>query len=187
MPECGKENNSELPEPRYDEELMECRKLTLSFYSSEINTHGALILGFSVIIFTLVEILIRLKQMVTDRAIQQVHPLQSIILYLGILLADWGLWYLIFRYITYGSLADYATRTKWVPPTSEYEGLSRVEIFECYVSKDVKTKTKFCWLIRHFTGSSWQGMMIALACAILTTILLAVVLDFSWFVAFLHV
>jgi hypothetical protein len=152
---------------------MDCRKLLLDFYSSEISTHGSLLIGFSIVIFTLVQIKVSLEP--------PIHVPQTTVLYLGILIANLAFWYVFFRYISYGTLADYTTRTPWKERTDENASMCEMEFFRREVSDYVRKKAQLKSLIKHFMGSSRIGFLIAMLLAILTTILLAVALDYAWF------
>ena len=74
----------------------ERRKLLMDFYSSELSTHSRLIVGFSVILLTLVEIILDL-----DKSIFGVRY----IAYPGVFLLSFALWYLFMRHLLYGVLA----------------------------------------------------------------------------------
>lgn len=159
-----------------DEDEMQCRKLLLDFYSSQINTHGTLIIGFSVVLFAIVQI--RISSAIANN----ISVLQDWILYFGIFLAGFALYYLFLRYITYGTLAHYTTRTPWKKSVESKPELCYVVLFASDVTGDVVQHAQLRKLIKYFTGSTWQGFLIALFLALLTTFFLALVLDYSWFV-----
>jgi hypothetical protein len=85
---------------------IQCRKLLLDFYGSQLGTHGRLIIGFSVIVFTIVGI---------RNAFQRIAFYQSIILYIAIFLSMFGFLYLLFRHLTYGQLCGAVMFTTWKP------------------------------------------------------------------------
>lgn len=82
---------------------LDCRELFLDFYSSELTTHARLIIGFAVILLTLVEITLNL----TARG--SISSAQFLIAYSGIFAASFALWFLLMRHLTYGVLANAAT------------------------------------------------------------------------------
>jgi hypothetical protein len=136
-----------LPE---DENEMQCRKLLLDFYSSQINTHGRLIIGFSVVLFAIVEI--RISPMVANN----LSALQNRILYFGIFLAGFALSYLFFRYITYGTLADYTIQTPWREPVGDKTKMCNVDSFMAEVSNKVEHDAQLRRLLGYFTTSTRQ-------------------------------
>jgi hypothetical protein len=153
---------------------MQCRKLLLDFYSSQINTHGALIIGFSVVLFAIIQI--RISPVIWNN----VSILQDWILYFGIFLTGFALYYLFLRYITYGTMAHSTIRIPWKDPVCDSDS------FRDAVSIDVQQKAQLRRLIKYFTTSTWQGFLIAFSLSLLTTFFLALVLDYSWFVRLFH-
>jgi hypothetical protein len=79
--------------------VIEVRKLLLDFYASELTTHSRLIIGFSVMMFTILQIAQKLEENspLTDN--------QVWISAFGIWLTAVALWYLIMRHLTYGALS----------------------------------------------------------------------------------
>lgn len=75
---------------------LECRRLLMDFYSSELSTHSRMIVGFSVILLTLVQIIL-----VPDKSVFGVRY----IAYPSVFLASSALWYLFMRHLLYGVLA----------------------------------------------------------------------------------
>jgi hypothetical protein len=80
-----------------DNDVVSSRKLLMDFTSSEINTHGRMIVGFAVIILTLMQI----KENLTS-----ISSWQNLIIYFGIFATIFALWYLLMRQLAYGGLAS---------------------------------------------------------------------------------
>lgn len=81
---------------------LQCRKLLLDFYSSELTTHSRLIIGFAIILLTILEI----------TQTQKLKPPISFahwIALLGIFTASLALCHLLMRHLTYGISASAAT------------------------------------------------------------------------------
>jgi len=74
-----------------------CRRLLLNFYSSEITAHSRLLIGFGVIMFTLVEVRIALRELPLER---------TLLGYSAFFLASFALCYTFLRLLTYGALAN---------------------------------------------------------------------------------
>ena len=110
------------------------RKLFLDFYSSEINTHGRLIIGFAVILFTLIEIKLRLYVP---------RSLQSSIIFPCIWLVSFAIWYSLFRLLRYGMLANAVVHMDL--PQKESEDI--VSLFKSEVREWVKKHYKKRWVI----------------------------------------
>lgn len=66
-------------------------------YTSHLNIHGTLIIGFAVILLTLLEIRVRL---------QFISSIQFCILYFGIFVATLAFWRLFWRHMIFGCLVD---------------------------------------------------------------------------------
>jgi hypothetical protein len=158
-----------------DEDEMRCRKLLLDFYSSQTNTHGSLIIGFSVVLFAIVEI--RISPMVAV----YLSAFQNRILYFGMFLAGLVFYYLLFRYISYGTLANYTILTPWREPSEEKTEMCNAEFFSKQVSKYVRQNAGLKWLIRYFITSTREGFLTASLLSLLTTFSFSLVLDYSDF------
>jgi hypothetical protein len=82
------------------------RKLLLDFYASQLTTHSRLIIGFSVILFTMVGIV----QKVQENALaQNMSPFcidPKSIASFSMVMASSILWYLVMRHVSYGVLAN---------------------------------------------------------------------------------
>ena len=88
-----------------EETEFQYRRMLLDLYSTEINTHSRLFIGLSVTLFTLLELL-RLD-LVT---------LAETAIYIPICLVSASLWYLLFRHLTYGALANACI---WTEPSCQ--------------------------------------------------------------------
>jgi hypothetical protein len=76
---------------------IQIRKLMLDFYSSELTTHSRLIIGFSVLLFTVLNVIPN----------QKVHlDLQAGTYFFSLWLVAGALWYLFMRHISYGILSN---------------------------------------------------------------------------------
>jgi hypothetical protein len=115
---------------------LECRKFFMDFYTSQLNTHGRLIIGFSVLIFTITQMRIDLLGTLAFW-----NPNATIaILYLGIFSAIWIFFYLIFRDLTYGVLCNLVTSLEWKP---EFElGKVMVADFTNYLIREGRKKSE---------------------------------------------
>ena len=89
---------------------LQCRKLLLDSYSSQLTTHARLIIGFAIILLSLLEVKgAYLKS--------PISCIQDFIIYLGIMLVASVLWFLIMRHLTYGVLTNAAT---FAEPKGDY-------------------------------------------------------------------
>ena len=82
---------------------LECNKFLANFYSSELSTHGRLVIGFAAIIFTISQIALGVSQKFT--------PLSSIqywIIFFWMLIISSGFCYVLMRMLVYGILSSYA-------------------------------------------------------------------------------
>jgi hypothetical protein len=77
------------------------RKLLLDFYSSELTTHSRLIIGFSVILFTILQIFQKL-----DSEVLPLSTSQKSIASFSTWLISAALWYLLMRHVSYGILSN---------------------------------------------------------------------------------
>ena len=94
---------------------LQIRELLLDFYASELTTHSRLIIGFSVILLTILQIAHSL------RTGGSVSWAQSTILLLGIFFTAFALWFLLLRHFVYGILANSATHA--LPSENQEENL----------------------------------------------------------------
>jgi len=83
------------------DETVQCRKLLLDFYSSELSTHSRLIVGFTVILLTILQITQKLQEHQ-----QTITYGQFWIGSFGIFMTAWVLYYLLMRHIAYGILSN---------------------------------------------------------------------------------
>ena len=89
-------------EPHQDESYeLQCRKLLLDFYSSRLQTHSRLIIGFAIILLTLFDIKLRLIS---------ISPIQSQTIYSAIFLVALAFWFSLMRLFTYGLFANVVIR-----------------------------------------------------------------------------
>ena len=91
-------------------EEIQIRKLLLDFYSSELTTHSRLIIGFSVLLFTILSLAPSFYPSILQKGIS----LFSLWLVAG------TFWYLIMRHISYGILSN-ATLHAVIPEKATLE------------------------------------------------------------------
>jgi len=115
------------------EEVIQCRKLLLDFYSSELATHSRLIIGFTVILFTLASLLLE----VTQSSQQTISVAQFRIIYLSISLVAFGLWFLLMRHFVYGILA---TQALYATPSEDHSKKNRLKRMLCGVAQKALEK-----------------------------------------------
>lgn len=82
------------------EEELTSRKLLLDFYSSQLSTHARLIIGFAIILLTLLNVRVGLESL---------SDMQLGIFYISISATSFCLWFLLWRHLMYGILASAAT------------------------------------------------------------------------------
>jgi hypothetical protein len=154
-PEKGSTANNEI----------ECRKLFLDFYSSQLNTHGSLIIGFSVVVFTLIGIW---------QAIRDILWWQNLLLCFSVFVASFSLWYLLFRHLAYGTLTGAVMFTEWKPDFDQDQCKNLPGQFANEMMKYVKKWNSRILLIvptEFFisgTGKMRYGVVICLVLSILT-------------------
>lgn len=149
--------------------IIEIRKLLLDFYASELTTHSRLIIGFSVIIFTILQIVQKLVEN---------SPLtgsQFWISSFGIWLTAVTLWYLIMRHLTYGALSGAVIDS----PIGENESYDNVKsaivnyalryrilvVFPCYLFISIRPTLRRTFLL--------IGLIMCAALGLVTTFLLS--------------
>jgi hypothetical protein len=116
-----------------------CRQLLLSFYSSEINTHGRVLIGFGVIMFSILSVRFNL---IAPLAIWKL-----LILYVGIGGVAWALFYLLFRLVGYGILANATIHAPSTTPLKQ-EMYSAASQLVTDIGNYVKNKDK--WILSLF-------------------------------------
>jgi len=79
------------------EKWAQARKLLLDFYSSEINSHSRLIIGFAALLFTFLQVY---------QKIEVPSFLQTIVFCIFVLPLALALWYSFFRLLAYGMMAN---------------------------------------------------------------------------------
>ena len=79
------------------------RKLLLDFYSSELNSHSRLIIGLSVIDFTLLQVIYTLTN---PQVYSPITWWQYCFVFFSLGFVSAALWYLIMRYCVYGILCN---------------------------------------------------------------------------------
>jgi len=146
-------------------EELQCRKLLLDSYSSQLTTHARLIIGFAIILLTLLEVKRNLQPSISH--------IQFGIVYFGIFIAAFGLWFLLMRHLMYGLLVTAATLAD---PLGEGSSLMRIlnGINEFMLNK--RFLIVFPSRLFHSTGRrrSWLdrlgGVLLCAILALVTTI-----------------
>jgi hypothetical protein len=148
-----------------DDTQIQCRKLLLDFYGAQLNTHGRLIIGFSVIVFTIVGI---------RNSIQKIVLYQTIILYSAIFLALFAFLYSLFRHLTYGQLCGAVMFTPWNPEFEKGTCNELIGKFSDEVDRNVRIYRKRIVLVvptDWFIGSSrYTQKFGVILCAILSIV-----------------
>lgn len=97
---------------------MESRKVLLAFYSSELTAHARLIIGFSLILLTIIEVFSN-----TYRSGFGVR----FIAYSAMFFVSSGLWYLLMRDMVYGILAHCSTFAPVLPNSTLPTMLQKIQ------------------------------------------------------------
>jgi len=95
-----------------ERDLIECRRLLMNFYSSQLQAHSRLIIGFAVIFLTLLQ----LKP-------QNMSTWQFWVFYPSVFVVALALYFLLMRHLVYGVLANAITHTD---PKGEGSPLQRL-------------------------------------------------------------
>jgi hypothetical protein len=138
------------------------RKLILDFYSSQINGHTRLIIGFAVLMLTLVQI---------RQRIEFLSSWQYVIIYFAMFSTAFFLWYLSMRCLAYGMLANASI---WAPPTTRRVDLTYLQQLVVEGKERVSNCNKFILVIFpsvcFIEGSEQKfGAMICIGLAIITS------------------
>jgi len=148
-----------------ERDVNQCRKLLLDFYSSELSTHSRLIIGFTVILLTLLQITWNLRE--------SISLAQFRIVYFGISLVAFALWYLLMRHFAYGILANAAIHA--VPSENqEHSILRRMTdgVRRHALKKRILVVIPMCLFYSTGTEISWLQRVIGVAGARLLGLLL---------------
>lgn len=151
---------------------IECRKLLVDSYSSQLTTHARLIIGIAIIILTLLEVKRNLQP--------HPHPyitgiLQSRIIYFGILMASASLWFLIMRHLVYGTLVSTVTFER--PHNGDGTLLRRIAdaTQQKVIGKKILLRIPICWFYsigdrKTEPRERWLGRGICVVFALVTTL-----------------
>lgn len=161
---------------KQDSDELQYRKLFLDFYSSQLNTHSRLIIGFSVMLLTLIEIIQQLNNTIFK---------VRCIAYSGVFFLSLAIWYLLLRDLMYGVCVQSAISAD----IGEEDGDPK-EIGYLLVVSNAITRTAIQqrilglfsvgWYLSHRDRQKYQiitGIGICIAFAIVTTFLLIWLVD----------
>lgn len=150
------------------EDVIQCRKLLLDSYSSQLTTHARLIIGFAIILLTLLQV----KAGLTD-----LSHIQFGIIYFGIFLAAFALWFLFMRHLAYGLLVNAVTHARI---EQSWNGDLLGKILDSVSSQMLKSKILYiipsCW----FYSSSRKrllGLSLCVFLALLTTYFMRILME----------
>ena len=149
---------------------IQCRKLILDFYGSQLSTHGRLIIGFSVIVFTLIGI---------RNSIENIILVQTIIIYLAIFSALCAFLYLLFRHLMYGQLCGAVMFTSWTPelegaPDNDVFGKFALAVYNNVLETNRKKIARFvktAWFIGIANGKQKWGVFLCVLLSLAITLL----------------
>jgi hypothetical protein len=79
----------------------------MSFFSSELNTHGRLVIGFAAIVFTVSQIALGVSELYTP-----LSSAQYWIVVMAMFVASMAFCFVLMRLLVYGVLANYVLRIK---------------------------------------------------------------------------
>ena len=145
---------------------LQYRKLLVDSYSSQLTTHARLIIGFAIILLTLLGVRPNLKQPISE--------MQLGILYFAIFLAAFGLWFLFMRHLMYGLLVHSAT---FASPTGEGDLYDQIlnNTRERTLKKRILVVIPSCLFYSTGKKRSWLnrlfGLILCIGLALLTTYL----------------
>jgi len=147
---------------------IQCRKLLLDFYSSEINSHSRLIIGFAVLMLTLIQV----RQNFMAYSLTT-SCLQYLIVYSGIFLTALALLYSLFRLFAYGASANAIVCIEW-------KNQMTVAQLASEVSNLVERERKKIFVIIHpkyFLRYRKKGFIICVVLASITTSLVYMLIN----------
>lgn len=153
-------------------EEVECRKLLLDFYSSQLTSHARLITGVAIILFTIVQVKLGL--------LSAFSIIQSGIFYSGVLIFAFPLWYLFMRHLTYGMLANAATHAN---PLGEGTVLRRIMtgVREHVLENEILGVVPSHWFLPLGGERLWsdrsRGLLLCVILSLCTTIPLWVLMQ----------
>lgn len=88
-------------------EHLECNKLLLNFYASELSTHGRLVIGFAALIFTISQVALGVSQ-----SFSPLNAEQFWIIAIGMFTTSMTFCFTLMRMLVYGILAAYSQHIK---------------------------------------------------------------------------
>ena len=147
---------------------LQCRHLLMNFYSSELRTHSRLITGFSVILLTLVQIILSL-----DRVIFSAR----LIIYGGVFLVSFAIWFSLMRHLLYGILVHSITVVTLKDKSGNLLAKLAYATGENAVKKKILAVIPTSWFLSREKGREKTGFFLCLVLALVTTFLLIWVLD----------
>jgi hypothetical protein len=151
------------------------RQLLLNFYSSEINTHGRVLIGFAALMFTILTVRVDLF------GIKSLTDLQYWIFYSLIALVAWGIFYLLFRLIGYGILANSTIHAPRI--TTQYNPTTQSPIFPIVLDVSNHARKALFPIDWFFDlGKSKRqivGFVISFVSGVVTTYLIYQILEIS--------
>ena len=89
------------------------RKLLLDFYSSELTTHSRLIIGFSALLFTILQVV---PKPIMGQSLSDTSASVALAMF-GIWIVSGSLWFLLMRHISYGVLSNSTLHAEMPIPT----------------------------------------------------------------------
>ena len=145
---------------------LQCRKLLVNSYSSQLTTHARLIIGFAVILLTLLQF--------RAGPNESLSGVQFGILHFAISLTAFGLWFLFMRHVMYGVLVSSAT---FAIPSGEGSLYTQIlnDTRERTLKKRILVFVPTSWF--YSTGKKRSrrnrlyGLLLCIGLALLTTLL----------------
>ena len=160
------------------------RKLLLDFYSSQISTHSRIFIGFSALMFTILNVRVTLFDTIGRSALKS---WQLIILYGFVLALGFIIFFVLFRTIGYGILANATIHVALLSKLEPIKGKSRVfpflkDVSASILDNDHANKILFFFPIDCFFNigghrKQWKGFLISLGISTVVTFLIMGVLE----------
>ena len=146
----------------------------MDFYSSEINSHSRLIIGFAALMFTLIQIR---EKFVVDSV--TISYWQCFTIYSGIFSTAFVLLYSLFRLFAYGLLANAVIFVKWTVATSSRYQPPTSQLANEIANLVKREKKKIGGIIhpKHFLFCRKWGYALCIFLASIITLLLYAVIN----------
>jgi hypothetical protein len=146
---------------------LELNKLLLSFYSSQLNNHGRMVIGFAALIFTVTQ--------VASSVSEPISCAQYWVIVTGMFFASLAFWFVLMRLLVYGVLASYAQHVE----LESFQTMNKQVEVACGKNENILWKVPVSWFAtseEHNRRRRFYGIFFccALPSAVITFLMVVV-------------